>query len=56
MFSTDTRNNNEDNKTRNPNTVFEPAEGQDLGQKVLSDWRGNTHQLRTLSPQKDTYP
>jgi hypothetical protein len=55
MFSTDTRDNNEDNKTRNPNTILVPAEGQNNAE-VVRDRGENVHQLRTLSPQKDTYP
>jgi hypothetical protein len=54
MFSTDTRGNNEDNKRRNPRTIFIPAEGQENA-KAIPDGI-NAHQLRTLSPQKDTYP
>jgi hypothetical protein len=52
MFSTDNRDNNEDHKAWNPNTVFEPAEGQG----AFRDGGEIAHQLRTLSPQKDTYP
>jgi hypothetical protein len=54
VFSTDTRDNNEDNKTRNPNTILVPTEGQENAEVVLDEGK-NTHQLRTLSPQKDTY-
>jgi hypothetical protein len=54
VFSTDARDNNEDNKTRNPNTILVPTEGQENAEVVL-DEAGNAHQLRTLSPQKDTY-
>lgn len=52
MFSADARGNNEDEKRRNPGTVFVPAVGQ-KGAEVIPN--NNAHQLRTLSPQKDTY-
>jgi hypothetical protein len=54
MFSTDTGDNNEDNKTRNPNTILVPTEGQEKVEAVFDEGE-NAHQLRTLSPQKDTY-
>lgn len=51
IFSADTRGNNKDEKRRNPGTVFVPAVGQKAPEVIPID---NAHQLRTLSPQKDT--
>ena len=55
IFSTDTRGNNEDKKKRNPNTFLKPTDGQENVEVVLNGG-DNAHQLRTLIPQKDTYP
>ena len=53
MFCTDTRCNNEGKKRWNPSTIFIPKPGQE--NSVVAFSRGdNAHQLRTLSPQKDT--
>ena len=53
MFSANARGNNEDKKRRNPGTILVPAEGQEEVE-VTPDGVTNAHQLRTLSPQKDT--
>ena len=55
IFFTDTHGNNEDKKKRDPNTFFKPTDGQENAEVVL-DGGDNAHQLRTLIPQKDTYP
>jgi len=55
MVSTDTRCNSEYKKEKDPGNVLEPAESQENAQVVPNEG-GNVHQLRTLSPQKDTYP
>jgi hypothetical protein len=55
MFSTDTRDNNEHKKEKEPGNILIPAESQEIVQVVPNEGRNN-HQLRTLSPQKDTYP
>ena len=55
IFCTDTQGNKEDKKTRNPNAIFEPGEGQENAE-VVPDGGEDAYQLRTLSPQKDTYP
>jgi hypothetical protein len=55
MFSTNTRNYNEDKKEQNPSVILVPREGQGNA-AVVPDGGDEAHQLRTLSPQKDTYP
>jgi hypothetical protein len=55
MFSTDTRGHSEDQKTRNPSIILVPEEGQGNPAVVL-DGGDKAHQLRTLIPQKITYP
>jgi hypothetical protein len=52
MFSTDTCGYNEDKKTRNPGAILIPEEGQ--GNPAVGG--DKAHQLRTLIPQKVTYP
>jgi len=54
MFSTDTRGYNEDEKKWYPGAILVPAERQEKV-AVVSDGVDEAHQLRTLSPQKDTY-
>jgi len=55
MFSTDTRGYNEDKKTRNPSAILVPEEDQG-NPEIVPDGGDKTHQLRTLIPQKVTYP
>jgi hypothetical protein len=55
IFSTDTRGHNEDKNKRNPSTILVPEEGQG-NPAVAPDGGDKAHQLRTLIPQKDTYP
>jgi len=55
MFSTDTRDNKEHKKEKEPGNILIPAESQENAQVVPNEGE-NAHQLRTLSPQKDTYP
>jgi len=55
LLSTDTRGNDEDKKEKEPGNILIPAEGQENA-KVVTNGVGNTHQLRTLIPQKDTLP
>jgi hypothetical protein len=54
MFSTDTRGYNEDEKKWYPSAILVPAEHQEKA-AVVSDEADEARQLRTLSPQKDTY-
>jgi hypothetical protein len=57
ILSTDTRCNNKDNKRRDPNTILVPAERQENAEReIVPDVSDNTHQLRILSPPKETYP
>lgn len=53
VFPSDTCDNNENKKEEKPRAVLVPEED---SQTVPGDVRDNTHKLRTLSPQKDTYP
>jgi hypothetical protein len=55
MFSTDTCGYNEDKKKRNPSAILVPEESQG-SPAVVPDGGDKAHQLRTLIPQKDTYP
>ena len=55
MFSTDTRCNKEHKKEKDPRNILIPAESQENAQ-VVPNGGESGHQLRTLSPQKDTYP
>ena len=55
MFSTDTRGYNEDKKTRNPSVILVPEGGQG-NPGLVPDGGDKAHQLRTLIPQKVTYP
>jgi hypothetical protein len=56
MFASDTCDNNEDQKEENPGAILVPVEGQKPAEIVPDDVGDNVHQLRTLTPQKDTYP
>jgi len=55
MFCTDTRGYNEDKKKRNQSPILVPEEGQG-NPAVVPDGGEKAYQIRTLSPQKDTYP
>jgi hypothetical protein len=55
IFSTDTRGYNEDKDKWNPSAILVPKEGQG-NSAVVSHESDKAHQLRTLIPQKVTYP
>jgi hypothetical protein len=56
MFPSDTCDNKEDKKEEKPGAILVPAEGYKPAEIVPDDVGDDAHQLRTLSPQKDTYP
>ena len=58
MLATDACGNDEDQDDREPKYSLEPAEGfERVCEEYTSSTRDDrTYQLRTLSPQKDTYP
>ena len=56
ILSTDTRRNNKDKKRRDPNTILVPPERQEnVEREIVPDMGDNAHQLRILSPPKETY-
>ena len=56
MFSSDTCDNKEDKKEEKPGAILVPARVRNPPKSSSDDLRDHAHQLRTLSPQKDTYP
>jgi CBS domain-containing protein len=54
MFATDTGSDKECNESWYPSTVREPEDQKSV--KAVSGEGSSTYQLRTLIPQKDTYP
>jgi hypothetical protein len=55
MFSSDTCDDYKDKKEEKPGAILVPAEDEKPAEIVPNDVGDNAHQLRTLSPQKDTY-
>lgn len=56
ILSTDTGCNNKDKKRRDPNTILVPAERQENAEReMILDVSDDAHQLRILSPPKETY-